>query len=153
MTLQELLDQENITKYQLSKASGVPKTTVIDICSGKTSIEKCNAKTVQQIARALHRTMEEIMALDNNEYHPCTGMPMDESHFECGLSDQLQGSIERMKKSWEIIDNGGQDIRWDIYWCELNADINCAEVEGYISSEQAWYLRHKYLRMERWDDI
>ena len=58
-----------------------------------------------------------------------------------------------MKKSWEIIDNGGQDNRWDIYWCELNADINCAEVENDISSEQAWYLRHKYLRMERRDDI
>lgn len=39
MTLQNLLDLENITKYQLSKASGIPKTTVIDICSGKTTIE------------------------------------------------------------------------------------------------------------------
>ena len=40
MTLQNLLDLENITKYQLSKVSGIPKTTVIDICSGKTTIEK-----------------------------------------------------------------------------------------------------------------
>ena len=38
MTLQNLLDSKNITKYQLSKISGIPKTTVIDICLGKTSI-------------------------------------------------------------------------------------------------------------------
>ena len=153
MTLQQLLDNENITKYQLSKASGVPKTTIIDMCSGKTSISKCNAKTIQQIARALNRSMEEIMELDNNGYHPDTGMPIDELHYECGLPQYLQDSIENMKKSWEIIDSGKKDYHWDIYWCELNADINSAEVENLISSDQAWYLRRKYLRMERQDDI
>ena len=30
MYLQTMLDQKNITKYHLSKISGVPKTTVID---------------------------------------------------------------------------------------------------------------------------
>ena len=67
MTLQMLLDNENITKYQLSKISGVPKTTIIDICSGKSSIQKCSAKTVQMIAKALNRSMEDIMELDSNE--------------------------------------------------------------------------------------
>lgn len=35
MNLQTMLDQRNMTKYRLSQISGVPKTTVIDICSGK----------------------------------------------------------------------------------------------------------------------
>lgn len=153
MTLQTLLDRENITKYQLSKISGVPKTTVIDICSGKTSIQKCNAKTVQQIAKALNRSMEEIMEFDNGEYHADTGMPMDETHFECGLPKYLKESLDNMKQSWKIVDSGKKDLHWDIYWCELNADINSAEVENLISSEQAWYLRRKYLRMERQDNI
>lgn len=153
MTLQTLLDRENITKYQLSKISGVPKTTVIDICSGKTSIQKCTAKTVQQIAKALNRSMEEIMELDNGEYHHDTGMPTDETHFECGLPEYLKQSLDNMKQSWEIVDSGKKDLHWDIYWCELNADINSAEVENLISSEQAWYLRRKYLRMERQDNI
>ena len=153
MTLQRLLDNESITKYQLSKISGVPKTTVIDICSGKTSIQKCNSKTVWQIAKALNRTMEEIMELDNNEYNLETGMPTDEAHFECGLPKYLSESLENMKKSWKIIDSGNKDIHWDIYWCDLNADINSAEVENLISSEQAWYLRQKYLRMERQDEV
>ena len=69
MTLQMLLDNENITKYQLSKISGVPKTTIIDICSGKSSIQKCSAKTVYKIAKALNLTMENIMELDDNEYN------------------------------------------------------------------------------------
>ena len=54
-----------------------------------------------------------------------------------------------MKRSWEIEDSGKHDIHWDIYWCDLNADINSAEIDRVISSEQAWYLRTKYLRMER----
>ena len=43
MTLNSLLTQKKMTKYQLSKKSGVPQTTVIDICSGKTRLEKCAA--------------------------------------------------------------------------------------------------------------
>ena len=148
MTLQMLLDNENITKYQLSKISGVPKTTVIDICSGKSSIGKCSAKTVYKIAKALDMSMEDIMGLDDNEYNPETGMPNDASHFECGLTKYVEESLERMKASWKIIDSGKKDLHWDICWCELNADLNSAEVEQLISSEQAWYLRRKYLRME-----
>ena len=90
---------------------------------------------------------------DNTEYNPQTGMPTDETHFECGLPQYLSKSLENMKKSWEIVDNGKRDMHWDICWCELTADINSAEVENLISSEQAWYLRRKYLRMERRDDI
>ena len=35
MDLQTLLEQRNISKYQLSKISGVPKTTIMDICAGE----------------------------------------------------------------------------------------------------------------------
>ena len=36
----------------------------------------------------------------------------------------------------------------DCDWCELNSDINVAEVGNEISTEQANYLREKYLGME-----
>ena len=65
----------------------------------------------------------------------------------------LQESINAMEDSWAIIDRGEKDLHWDIHWCDLNADINCAETEQEISSDQAWYLRKKYLRMEKDDDI
>lgn len=41
---------------------------------------------------------------------------------------------------------------WDWDWCNLQSNINSAEVNGEISSEQAWYLREKYLRIERRSD-
>lgn len=63
MNIQTLLEQKGITKYRLSKISGVPKTTILDICSGKTSIENCNAKTVYLLAQALNCSMEELMLL------------------------------------------------------------------------------------------
>ena len=78
-----------------------------------------------------------------------TGRPEDKGYLECGLPPYLQKSLENMKKSWAIEDSGERDMHWDIYWCDFNADINSAEVDQVISSEQAWYLRRKYLRMER----
>ena len=150
MTLQLLLDQKNITKYHLSKISGVPKTTIIDICSGQSSIDRCSAKTVLQIAKALGCSMEDIMMLEKpKKYNAETGLPEDKSYLECGLPEYLKISLANMKKSWAIEDSGQRDYHWDLYWGELNADINSAEIDKSISSEQAWYLREKYLRMER----
>lgn len=153
MTLQEYIDSLNITKYRLSQISGVPKTTVIDICSGKSSLQKCSARTVQQLAKALGCTMEYIMSLDTIDtgYDRKTGLPKSKKYLECNLPPYLQSSLENMIASWEIVDSGKKDYHWDMYWSELNADINSAEVEQEISAEQAWYLREKYLRMKRGD--
>ena len=46
MDLQTLLNQKQITKCHLSKISGVPKTTIMDICAGRSKIERCSAKTI-----------------------------------------------------------------------------------------------------------
>lgn len=82
-----------------------------------------------------------------------TGLPANRDYLERGLPQYLQSSIEHMNASWNIVDSGGKDSWWDLNWCELNADINSAEVEQEISSEQAWYLREKYLRMKREDNL
>ena len=152
MNLQSYIDSRNITKYHLSQISGVPKTTVIDICSGKSSLQKCSARTVQQLAKALDCTMEFIMSLDTNQgYDSETGLPQSKAYLERGLPPYLRSSLENMIASWKVLDSGKKDYHWDLYWSELNADINAAEVEQEISSEQAWYLREKYLRMKRDD--
>lgn len=90
-----------------------------------------------------------MMSYEFEKFNAETGLPEDKGYLECGLPPYLQQSLENMKRSWEIEDSGKCDMHWDIYWCDLNADINSAEVDGVISSEQAWYLREKYLRMER----
>ena len=67
MNLQEYIDSQNITKYHLAKISGIPKTTVMDICSGKSSLLKCSARTVWQLAKALNCTMEDIISMDTTD--------------------------------------------------------------------------------------
>ena len=62
MFINNLLKQKNITKYKLAKKSGVPYTTVNDICGGKTKIEKCTAETLYKLAIALDVTMESLIA-------------------------------------------------------------------------------------------
>ena len=62
MTLNEMLEQKNITKYRLWKESGVPQATISDICTGKTRIEKCSAETIYRIAKVLDMPMESLIA-------------------------------------------------------------------------------------------
>ena len=69
MNINKILEQKNITKYKLSKLSGVPQTTVIDICAGKTKIEKCAADTLYKIAKVLDVTIETLIK-DAVEYRP-----------------------------------------------------------------------------------
>ena len=151
MNLRSMLNERKMSMYRLAKLSGVPKTTVIDICSGKSSIEGCNAKTVLQLAKALGCSMEELMKIDSANYDTATGLPKNLDYFEKGLPPYLSESLDAMKKSWAIEDSGGRDLHWDCYWCELNADINAAETERSISHEQAAYLRKEYLRMEGYE--
>lgn len=61
MLINELLRQQGISKYRLSKSSGVPQATISDICSGKARIEKCSADTLYKIAKVLNVSMESLI--------------------------------------------------------------------------------------------
>lgn len=62
MTIRDALKNKEISMYRLSKQSEVPYTTINDLCSGKTSPEKCSAETIYKIARTLEIPMEELLA-------------------------------------------------------------------------------------------
>lgn len=145
MNLQLALNERNISMYHLSKISGVPKTTVIDICAGRSSLEKCSAKTVLLLAKALNCTMEELLEPD----YDINGKPADNSYLECNLPKFLANSLSVYKDALEKSQNGKQVSLMDCYYCELQSDINSAEVNNIISSEQAWFLREKYLGLVR----
>lgn len=61
MYLNDILNQRNMSRYMLSKRSGVPQSTVSEICSGKAKIEKCSADTLYKISKALNVTMESLI--------------------------------------------------------------------------------------------
>lgn len=65
MIVNELLQKENMSRYRLSKESGVAMTTITDICSGKADLNKCAAGTLYKIAKVLGVTVDSI--LENNE--------------------------------------------------------------------------------------
>lgn len=88
-----------------------------------------------------------------SEYDEKTGLPIDKSYLEYGLPPYLKESIQQMQNAWEKLDAGIRYMEWDCDYCNLQSDINSAEVEEEITPEQAWYLREKYLRMKRTGDI
>lgn len=61
MIINELLAQQNMTKYRLSQNSRIPYTTLNDICNGKTSLAKCSAETVYRLAKELNVSMETLI--------------------------------------------------------------------------------------------
>ena len=92
--------------------------------------------------------MEDVMSLAS-PYDDKTGLLKDKSYLEHGLPVFLWESLRQMEAAWKKRDNGETYLRWDCDYCNLQSDINIAETNGQISTEQAWYLREKYLRMER----
>lgn len=58
-----------MSRYRLAKESGVPQTTITDICSQKTRIEKCSADTIYKIAKALNVSMESLIEEAMEDYN------------------------------------------------------------------------------------
>ena len=134
MTLQELIEKNNYTIYRFSKDSSVPKTTLLDLCSGKRSIYKSQAITIKKIADTLGVSMEFVMSLENGV----------KNYLELNIPNFLQNSIEKFVMNMNT-------SHYDIYYCTLQSDINVAEIGGYITPNQAWFLRKKYLGVDNND--
>jgi transcriptional regulator with XRE-family HTH domain len=62
MTIQDALQEKNMSIYRLAKTSQIPYATVNDICNGKARLEKCSAETIYRLAHALNVSMEELLA-------------------------------------------------------------------------------------------
>lgn len=106
MTMQSMLRDRNMSMYRLSKISGVPKTTVIDICSGKSSIEGCNAKTVLQLSKALGCSMEDLMSIDAERHEKPNQETLEaiEEARRIAADSAVQGyhTIEELKKALDV---------------------------------------------------
>lgn len=70
MYLNDLLAERKMSKYRLAKESGVPQTTIVDICSRKARIEKCSADTIYKIAKVLHVSMESLIEQEMENHVP-----------------------------------------------------------------------------------
>lgn len=141
MSIEKLLTERGLTKYQLTKQSGIPKTTISDLCSGKSDIEKCSAKTLFQLSKALNCSMEQLMIIGKDSaYNKVTGKPIDKIYLEKDLPNFLKSDLEAYCKGEEE-----QVSHLDCLWDELYGSINSALYGNRITEEQARYLRLRYL--------
>lgn len=126
MTFLDLLAYKKMTVSSLSAESGIPRSTLTDISSGKSDILECSGKTLLAIAKCLNMTIEELLALEREEAKTL-------------LPGFLLDSIVQYRKAIRK-----DSTMLDCYSDQLNSSINVAEVENLISSEQANRLRKRY---------
>lgn len=74
--------------------------------------------------------------MDNKEY------------LKKDLPKRLELSLISYKKALDKVKKGEHYLQLDMDYCELQSDINVAEVEQMITPEQARYLRSKYIYAE-----
>ena len=126
MTFLDLLSEKKTTVYSLSINSGVPRTTLADIASGKADILECSGKTLLAISKSLNVSIEDLLSLEREE-------------SKSSLPPFLYDSIKEYRKA---IRKGSALV--DCYSDQLNSSINVAEVEHLITKEQADRLRARY---------
>ena len=117
-----------MTVYSHSSESGVPKTTLTDIASGKADILECSGKNLLAIAKVLNVKIEVLLLLEREESK--TLLPQF-------LLDSISEYRKVIRKESTLV---------DCYSDQLNSSINVAEVEKLISKELADRLRSRYFR-------
>ena len=138
MELNEYLKQINMCVYALSKASGVPYSTVLGICRGKANIEECRLGTLRAIADALDVNLMDL--IDGKLKLKAQRFINDSIHLDVRpLPQSLQKSIAELEE---------YDRDWDdAFYAEaetmlLEAD-RCLK-EGSISNATYEKLVRKY---------
>ena len=140
LTLNELIKEKGISRYRLSKISGVPWATLSDICSGKSNFERCSAATLSKLSKALEISIEELLLIETGNSMDEEGKPKDKEYLETGLPESLQHALDEY-----IQGEKDQVSHMDCLWGELYGSINACQWGGRITQEQADYLRKKYL--------
>jgi transcriptional regulator with XRE-family HTH domain len=92
MIVNDLLEKENMTRYRLSKESGVAMTTITDICSGKADLDKCAAGTLYKIAKVLGVTVDSL--LENNN--------VESQDYRCSFETFKSNTCHRVKDMGDI---------------------------------------------------
>lgn len=126
MTFLDLLAEKKTTVYSLSIKSGIPRSTLTDIASGKADILECSGKTLLAISKSLNVSIEDLLSLEREEA---------KSLLPGFLFESINDYRKAIRKDSTLL---------DCYSDQLNSNINIAEVENLISKEQANRLRERY---------
>lgn len=61
MFLNDMVKERNMSIYHLSKISGIPYSTLNDICNSKRNLLNCNAETIYKLSKSLNVSMESLV--------------------------------------------------------------------------------------------
>lgn len=160
MSLQALLDSRGISKYRLSKMSGVSKTVVADICSGKSSLENCTAKTVYRIALVLDCTVEFLLmmsaksnidnsaASDQCEVNISPVYSSERNLKKYGIDFYVEKSLEN--DLFALIDGVNNNVSYiDCLRDELLSSVHASYNAGLLSVEQAEFIEQNFIFSNR----
>lgn len=143
MTLQAMMREKNLSKYRLSKDSGIPWATLSDICSGKTRLDRCSVGTLAKLSAALGVSMERLLCAAIEPTAGGDGKPLDPGYLEADLPEDLKNAIAEYLQG-----EAAQSALLDCLWDEVYGSINANLWGGRITAAQADYLRTKYLYSE-----
>lgn len=148
MTFERILREKNLTKYQLSKESGIPWATLSDIFSGKADMRRCNAGTLMKLSKALGLSMEELLDIEiASTSTNGDGKPQNKAYLEIDLPESVQKAIDDYVQG-----ERENSPLLDCLWGELYGAINANMWGNRITAEQADHLRSKYLFDDREED-
>lgn len=134
MMINDLLNEKNMSMYQLAKNAGVAYSTVNKICNEELKLEKCHAETVYKIAGALGVSMDDLV-------QDAIFKTYREESYEHSLPPYLQHDLDAFKEGLK-----NHSSLLDCLWGELYGSINSALIDDrLITEEHADYLRKKYL--------
>ena len=63
MVIDDWMKQKNLSRYELSKKSGIPYTTLTDLIQKRTRLEKSSAETVYKLSKVMGISRDELFLL------------------------------------------------------------------------------------------
>ncbi|HCA28689.1 MAG TPA: hypothetical protein DEP23_03465 [Ruminococcaceae bacterium] len=90
MTIQQLMQDMKMSRYRLSKISGIPWATLADIYSGKPQLDRCGAGTLSKLSKALGLSIEELLELESEPTKSISDGKTDKkTYLGTGLSESI----------------------------------------------------------------
>ena len=130
--LKKYLKERNISIYSLAKSSGVPYSTLNDLCNGKVMISNCKAGIVKKLAESLEITMDALYELaepDRRIVHVA----------EYDKDAEIKVRNKRYKASFEY---NGEKIELDV--CKVNEN-NSVYVDSFTEWSVEGYMEDRFL--------
>lgn len=130
--LKEYLKEHNTSIYSLAKSSGVPYSTLNDLCNGKVVIGNCKAGIVKKLADTLGITMDALYELAEPEKRIV--------HVaEYNKDAEIKVRNKRYKAAFEY---NGEQIELDV--CKVSEN-NTVYVDSFTEWSVEGYMEDRFL--------